>query len=314
MINKKGGIMDNIIVTGGTGFVGRSLITELLKKDPAINKIYILTRGLDKAKKKFDDLQDKIEVFSDFKEIDKKINFKYAINLAGEPIADKRWSVDQKAKLRQSRIETTKELVEFLTKLSKKPKALISASAVGYYGSQGYERLDEDSEAKEEFTHFLCKDWENETLKAEKHGIRVCITRFGVILGKDGGALKKMITPFKMGLGGKIASGEQIMSWIHLRDVVRGITFLLYNKNLKGKFNFCAPNAVSNRQFTVSLAKAVSRPAFFDMPLFVVKLLFGEMGEILLTKGQNVYPRALLNAGFNFKYRRIDSALRNIVN
>ena len=305
--------MKNILITGGTGFIGSRLIPSFIKKDPEIKRIYILTRSSVKAKKVFTDLEDEIKPIESLKKITKNTKIDTVINLAGEPIADKKWSNQRKTELRQSRIETTKDIIDLIERLEKKPEVIINASAIGYYGSQDpNEQLDEDSKPQEEFTHFLCKDWENEALRAEKLGVRVCLARFGIILGKDGGALKKMLTPFKFGLGGKIASGEQAMSWIHLEDVIRGITFLMNNKNLEGPFNFCSPGAVTNKQFTKSLAKTLARPAFFDMPLPVVKILFGEMGETLLAKGQNVYPRKLLESGFNFRYRRIDSALRNI--
>lgn len=306
--------MKNILVTGGTGFVGSKLILRLIEKDPEISKILVATRSKSRAEKIFKEVNSKITPVEDLSKITRNTQIDIIINLAGAPIADKRWNNQRKTELRQSRITTTEEVINLIEKLKNKPKVLINASAIGFYGSQNSdEQLDEDSKPKEEFTHFLCKDWESEAMKAEKYGVRVCITRFGIVLGKNGGALKKMLTPFKLGLGGKIASGEQAMSWIHIEDVIRGITFLMNNENLNGSFNFCSPNAVTNRQFTKALAKAVSRPAFFDMPLAMVKILFGEMGETLLAKGQNVYPRKLLENGFNFRYRRIDSALRNII-
>ena len=306
--------MTNILITGGTGFVGSHIINEITKRDPEVTKIYILSRNPAKISKKFPKIANLLFGFSDFKALDKKTKFKYIINLAGEPIAEKKWSEKQKEKLRQSRIKTTKDLVEFIGELAVKPKTLISASAVGYYGSQDSdELLDEESDFNEEFTHFLCKDWEDQANLAKNHGVRVCNTRFGIVIGKNGGAVKKMLTPFKFGLGGKIASGQQAMSWIHMNDLIRAIFFLLENKILSGVFNFCSPQSVSNERFTVAFGKAVSRPTLFNMPLFLVKFLFGEMGETLLAKGQNVYPRRLLEAGFHFRYKKIETALRNIV-
>lgn len=303
--------MTNILITGGTGFVGSYLVSEIKKRDPEVTKIYILSRNPAKVSRKFPKLADLVFGFSDFKSLDRKIKFKYMINLAGESIADKKWSDKQKEKLRQSRIEATKNLVNFIGELEVKPKTLISASAVGYYGSHDDELLDEDSTANKEFTHFLCKDWEDQANLAKKHGVRVCTTRLGIVIGKNGGAVKKMLTPFKFGLGGKIASGKQVMSWIHINDVIRAMFFLLENKRLSGAFNLCAPQSVDNKSFTTALAKTVSRPALCAMPLFLVKFLFGEMGEVLLAKGQNVYPRKLLKAGFHFRYKRIETALLN---
>ncbi len=305
--------MTNILITGGTGFVGRNLIEEITRNDPFIEKIYVLTRDISKIQKKFSKFSNKICGFSDINDLDRDIEFEQIINLAGEPIADKKWSEKQKEIIKSSRIEVTKDLVKFIGKLKTKPSVMISASAVGYYGSHDDEPLDEDSIGKKEFTHFLCKAWENEARKVEKYGVRVCIARFGIILGKDGGALKKMLPAFRFGLGGKISSGKQIMSWIHMRDAIRGLMFLIHNENLSGEFNFCAPNAVTNDKFTKVLAKTLNRPTLFSMRLGLVKFLFGEMGETLLANGQNIYPRRLLDAGFNFKYKRIDSALRNAV-
>ena len=306
--------MRHVIITGGTGFVGSSLVGSLQQKDPQIKKIFILTRNKSSAVKKSKSDDDKIEYIESFDYFKDNTKIDTIINLAGEPIADKRWSNEQKTRLRQSRINTTRDVIQLIARLKTKPQTLISASAIGYYGSQDPdEQLDEDSKPHEEFTHFLCKDWENEARKAEKYGVRVCLTRFGVIFGKNGGALKKMLTPFKLGLGGKIASGEQVMSWIHLTDIVRAITFLINNEDCNGEYNLCAPNAVSNKKFTKSLSAVLHRPAFFDMPMLAVKMLFGEMGETLLAKGQNVYPRRLLEEGFNFRYRRVDAALKNIV-
>ncbi len=304
--------MKNILVTGGTGFIGSYLIEEVTRKDPGIKKIYVFTRKISGLKKKFAKNK-KVVGFSDFKNLDKNIKFEYIINLAGEPIADKKWTEKQKEKLKKSRVETTKQLVNYIGRLDAKPKVMISASAVGYYGSWGDEILDEDSKPKREFTNSLCEAWEDQAGRVEKYGVRLCVVRLGVVLGKNGGALKKMLTPFKFGLGGKIASGKQVMSWIHVRDVIRGLMFLVHGENLSGAFNFCAPNAVTNEKFSKTLAKSLSRPALFDMKLGLVKFLFGEMGETLLAKGQNVYPQRLVDAGFNFKYKRVESALRNVV-
>ncbi len=305
----------NILITGGTGFVGKYIICHLLKGNPEIQKIFILTRNPKKANKTFNKFDDRILTIDKLQKISAVEKIKIIINLAGEPIANKRWSKKQKEILRSSRTKIIDEIDELVVKLRVKPKLVISASAVGFYGSQKTENaLDEESkEISEEFTHFLCKEIEEKALKIQSSLTRVCVLRFGIVLGKNGGALKKMLPAFKFGLGGKIASGNQIMSWIHIHDLIYGIQFLIENENLHGIFNFTSPNSVKNQDFSKILAKTLNRPALFDMKESLVKLLFGEMGITLLANGQNVYPKRLLDSGFKFKYPEIEKALKNIV-
>lgn len=295
------------LITGGTGCVGRHLIPTLLNKD---SEVLILTRDIQKCKNLFGS---KVKAISSLAEISVDEKISCIINLAGEPIADKRWSLRQKAVLLSSRINITKELVSLIERLQYKPATMISTSAIGYYGCQDNNILYEDSKPHVEFTHELCKAWEEEATKAEKFGTRVCITRFGVVLGTEGGALAKMLTPFKLGLGGKIGSGSQYFSWIHIADLIRAIEFLIEHKELKNAFNLTSPNSVTNESFTKVLARIIKRPAFFDMPGFVCRLLFGEMGDRLLLHGQNVYPKHLLDAGFKFEFPDLESALKQLL-
>jgi uncharacterized protein len=290
------------LITGGTGFIGASLVEMLLQSGHCVT---VLSRNEGKKKSKHRTIGNLAEIKSD-----EKID--YIINLAGEPIAAKKWSAKQKKILLNSRIKITQQIVELIAKLNQKPAALISASAVGFYGSSDHQELDEKSSHKAEFSHQLCEAWEGQALKAQNFGVRTCIIRLGIVLEKNGGALLKMLPAFKLGLGGKIASGKQFMSWVHREDALLAINFLINNPKLSGVFNVTAPNPVDNLEFSKTLAKTLHRPAFFHMPLFVVKILFGEMGEDLLASGQRVLPAKLLESGFEFKFKNLEDALKNI--
>lgn len=294
------------LITGGTGFIGQNLCKKLLNEN---HQITILSRNKNKVIKIFGN---DVASISSCDEIANEEKFDAVINLAGEGIAEKRWSEKQKEKLLNSRVKITKNLIELFFRLKNKPEIFISASAIGFYGSHDAEILNEDSKPNNEFTHQLCQSWENEARKAEDFGIRTCITRFGVVLGKNGGSIKKLEIPFKLGLGGRIGDGSQYFSWVHIDDVILGILFLVNGKNHSGIFNLTAPQAVTNSQFTKALGKALQRPTIFPMPALMVKILFGEMGESLLLKGQRVFPKKLLESGFSFKYQNIDSALEDI--
>jgi uncharacterized protein (TIGR01777 family) len=218
-----------------------------------------------------------------------------------------------KQELFDSRVNSTKDIISLIKKLNQKPDVLISASAIGFYGSQDDTPLDEEAHPQNEFTHKLCKKWEIEAIKAEKLGVRVCITRLGVVLGENGGVLKKLLPPFKMALGGKIGSGKQYFSWIHIDDVISAFSFLVENKKQSGIYNLTAPNPVTNLEFTKALGKQLKKPTYFAVPAFVVKLFFGEMGEKLLLNGQRVVPNKLRKEDFKCKYPKINEALGNIV-
>lgn len=301
----------NYLITGGTGFVGQKLITNLLESN---QQIIVLGRDKKKVEKVF---QGKVRAVSSLLEISSDEIIDNIINLAGEPIAAKRWSVKQKEILLNSRIKITQNIIELIANLKTKPKTLISASAIGFYGSRGDEELNESSKSGNEFTSDLCKKWENEANKANQFGVRVCVTRFGIVLGKNGGALSKMLPAFKLGLGGKIGSGNQFMSFVHIDDVVSAINFLIANQNneqnLSGIFNLTAPNPVTNYQFTKTLGEVLHRPTFFNMPEFAVKILFGQMGEALLLNGQKVLPKRLLDLGYQFAFQGLESSLKNII-
>jgi uncharacterized protein (TIGR01777 family) len=296
-----------ILITGATGFIGKKLAKSLQEKG---FELLIHTRNRANAQKIFGE---KVNITSDFESIKNNAKIDAIINLAGENIGNKKWTDSQKRELKNSRINTTVGLVKLIERLNEKPKTFISASAIGYYGSRGDEVLNENSAPKNEFTNQLCTEWEKAANRAKKYDVRTCITRFGVVLGKDGGALAKMLPPFKLGLGGKIGSGAQYFSWVHIDDVVSAINFLLKKDTLSGEFNVTAPNPVTNIELTKSLGTILKRPTLLPLPAFVIKTIFGEMGETLLLKGQRVIPENLKEAGYKFKYKNIDDALNEIL-
>jgi uncharacterized protein (TIGR01777 family) len=233
------------------------------------------------------------------------------INLAGEPIAAKRWSDAQKEKIRFSRVESTKALVKAVGKAVKKPKFLISASAVGYYGPRGDETITEETVPGNDYLARVCVDWEEEARKAESYGIRVALVRTGIVLGKGQGALAKMVVPFKYFVGGPLGSGNQWMPWIHIEDQIALLLFLIENQNARGPFNATAPNPVSMTEFCKTLGKVLNRPSWASVPGGMLTLLVGEMSEMLL-KGQRAVPQAAVKLGHEFKYPNLLPALESL--
>lgn len=293
----------NFLITGGTGFIGTYLTGFLLGQG---HNITILSRNKNVA-------FPNVLVVENISEISDSENIDVIINLAGANIS-KRWTEFYKRELIASRVDTTKNIISLISRLEKKPELLISASAIGYYGAQDKTALDEQSKHTDDFTHKLCRIWESEAAKAENYGVRTCIARLGVVLGKNGGALQKMLPAFKLGLGGKIGSGEQYFSWVHIKDVVAVFDNFIKNKQYRGIYNLTAPHPVTNADFTAALGKALRRPVIFPMSAFIIKLLFGEMGKMLLLSGQNIIPKRLEKAGFKFAYPKIESALTEIFN
>jgi len=230
------------------------------------------------------------------------------VHLAGEPVAQ-RWTAATKERVRSSRIEGTRALVEAMR--PHPPRVLVSASAVGYYGSRGDEVLLESEPADDSFLGQVAAGWEQEAIAAENLGVRVTRIRIGVVLGPNGGALQKMAMPFRFGVGGRIGDGQQWMSWIHLEDLSRMIEFLLHESTVRGVFNAVSPHPVRNSEFTRALAEALHRPAIFPVPVFGLKLLFGEMAEVLVGS-QRAIPDAITRAGFTFDYPEVFGALADI--
>jgi len=238
--------------------------------------------------------------------------FDAVVNLSGESIASGRWTTRKKAEIRQSRISATNTLAKALAQLTTRPRTLVNASAIGFYGNRGDERLDETSSTgSDDFLSEVCRAWESATEPAARVGVRVVVTRFGVILSANGGALAKMLLPFKLGLGGKIGSGRQYMSWGAIDDVVGAIMHCLNDQSLRGPVNVVAPEPVTNAKYTKTLGRVLARPTIFPMPAFAARAAFGQMADELLLSGQRVEPAKLLASGYAFKYPSLEATLRH---
>jgi uncharacterized protein (TIGR01777 family) len=235
------------------------------------------------------------------------------IHLSGAGIADCRWTEERKQLLRSSRIDTTRVLVDSLSRLKQKPRVLIVASAIGYYGTRGDEILTESSINGTDFLALLCRDWEAEASRAAAMGLRTIMLRTGVVLSGKGGALPRMLTPFKLGVGGRLGSGQQWMSWIAIEDVVGIIRHAIANEQVSGPVNVVAPNPVRNEEFTRLLAGMLHRPAIFPAPAFVLRLAMGEMADAVLLSSDRVMPERMLAAGYKFRFEILEPALRAAV-
>jgi uncharacterized protein (TIGR01777 family) len=299
-----------ILVTGSTGLVGRALVTAFLKDGHSVCRL----------------------VRSETNANDDAGGFNVAwnpatgelggaavgpdavVNLAGASIGDGRWTSKRKEVLRASRVETTRALIEAIGRMNAKPSVFISASAIGYYGNRGAEELSEESSLGTGFLAELAKVWEAEALKAEAWRTRVVLARFGIVLAKHGGALGKMLTPFRLGLGGRLGGGKQWMSWIALEDVIAILRMAIANAALFGPVNVVAPQPVTNEEFTKTLASALHRPAIFPAPPIALRLALGrEMADALLLASQRVLPKKLQAAKYEFKHPTLDGALCNIL-
>ncbi|WP_440056201.1 TIGR01777 family oxidoreductase [Pseudoalteromonas sp. T1lg65] len=294
-----------ILITGATGLIGKRLSQYLAHK----HSVIALTRNITKA---LSTLPKGIEPVSCLN----KVNFNELdaiINLAGEPIAEGRWTKNKKQKIINSRLELTQQICKKIIESETPPHTLISGSAIGYYGRQLPETqiTERFTQCHPEFSHDVCKQWEQMAESARSEQTRVCLLRTGIVLAKDGGALKRMLPPFKCGLGGPIGSGKQIMSWVHLDDMVQLILFILRHREIDGPVNATAPEPVSNGTFSIALANAISRPAFITTPGPVLKLMFGEMADLLLY-GQQVIPEKLLDSGYRFRYPNLTEAFQQI--
>jgi len=296
------------LVTGATGFVGKHLLAQLHR--PAV-----LSRDVLKAERVLSSFG--VRAFSWDAENEPPCpdafeGVEVVFHLAGEPVTRGRWTPAKKDRLRESRVNGTRHLVQTLLGLEPKPRALISASAVGYYGDRGDESLDEDAEPGEGFLSEICVAWEEESRKATDAGIRVVNPRIGLVLGKDGGALAKMLTPFKLGLGSPLGHGRQWMPWIHIDDLIGVMLYAARCDELSGPCNATAPNPVTNRDFTKALGRALRRPTVFpSVPGFVLRAAMGEFASVLLGS-QKAVPQAIQAAGYEFVHPKLDEALQKI--
>ncbi len=296
-----------IFITGGTGLIGSSFIDQRLQSHPH-DEITVLTRSVQTAKNKISNKAQFVEDLSSIRMAD----YDCVLNLAGEPIADKRWSQSQKRIISDSRWQLTEQLSNKINKeCANKDIRFISGSAVGYYGRQNQHIITEmHGTCFPEFSHTLCQKWED--IASHTKNAHTAIIRTGIVLSHQGGALEKLLLPFKFGLGGKIGSGEQYMPWIHIDDMISAINYLIEHPSLVGPFNLTAPNPVTNKTFSQTLAKVLNRPCFCSVPAFVMELLMGEMSDLVLY-GQNAVPHNLEKAGFEFEFKSLKAALENIV-
>ena len=290
------------LVTGATGFIGSKLVEQLLARGDAV---YYL------ARKRSEKLPSQASfhpwVTSNKPELNALSRIDVVFHLAGEPVAQ-RWSAAVKKRIYDSRVEGTRNLVSAMRSLQHKPYALISSSAVGYYGERGDDVLTEGEKPGTDFLAEVCKDWEREASRAREFGLRVVPIRTATVLGRNGGALKEMLKPFRLGIGGTFGNGKQWMSWIHVDDLVRMYLFAADSATLSEPLNGSSPHPVTNAEFTKALAHAIHRPAVIPIPKFALKLVLGEMSTFLFTS-LRVIPKAAENAGFTFEYPQIEKAL-----
>ena len=294
-----------LVITGASGFIGTALCAALLQQGHALT---LLTRGAPRdantGTKRW--LQ---WTPGTLREWDVALDgADGVINLAGEPIAKKRWTRAQRRLIERSRIDATRALVQACAKAKQPPKFLINASAVGYYGPRGDEIVTEETPPGDDFLGVVCRRWEEEAKKAEELGVRVVLPRIGVVLGPGGGALGKMAVPFRFFAGGPLGSGQQWISWIQLEDLVRLILELIHNPRAQGAINATAPNPARNKEFSRTLGKAMQRPSWAPVPGFALRLAVGEMADMLLT-GQRVVPAGAEKFGFQFRYPNLQQAL-----
>jgi len=294
----------HILLTGGTGLIGKHLCPFLLNR----HKVTVLSRNPIQANVL---LTHQVHAVKSLDEVDFE-DIDAVINLAGEPIVNKRWSESQKRRLLDSRINLTLQISKAISRCETPPHTFISGSAIGFYGRQGDKHIDEEfNDIYPEFSHVLCRDWEHAATKAQSSKTRVCLLRTGVVLAKQGGALSKMLPAFKFGFGGPLGHGHQGMSWIHINDMIQLILFVLTHDDLHGPINATAPNPVDNNEFSQTLGTVLSRPAMLRMPSWLLKLMMGEMSDLLI-HGQFVMPNKLLAHNYRFHYPELKPALESL--
>src|SRR6185503_18854165 len=291
-------------IAGSSGLIGSALIPSMEEDGAEVSR---LVRDSPKAGEiEWHPNQDAIEP-------DKLEGFAAIINLAGENVAEGRWTDEKKRKIHDSRVHGTHLISEAIARLKAKPQVFLCASATGIYGDRPDETLDEHSESGGGFLAGVCREWEKATEPASQAGVRVVNLRLGPVLAPHGGMMEKMLTPFKMGLGGKIGSGKQYISWVSIDDVVAAMKLALRDESIRGPLNVVSPNPVTNEQFTKALGDVLSRPTVMAMPAFAARLAFGEMADEMLLTSQKVLPKRLQDAGFKFECPSLENALRKYV-
>lgn len=293
-----------IAIAGASGLVGSALTSALTADGHAVTR---LVRGAPKS--------GEIEWHPNQILLDPQAleGFDVIVNLAGENIAAGRWTDEQKRKIRDSRVSGTHLLSEAIAKMNLKPQAFVCASATGIYGDRDDETLDEQSESGSGFLAGVCREWEKACEPAIKADVRVVNLRIGPVLARDGGMLSKLLTPFKMGMGGKVGSGKQYISWVALDDVVSAIKLAINDQSIRGPLNIVSPNPVTNEEFTRTLGHVLNRPTALAMPAFAARLAFGEMADEMLLASQKVLPKKLNSVGFQFQYPNLENAFRKYV-
>jgi uncharacterized protein (TIGR01777 family) len=300
-----------VAVTGATGTIGRALVAALLDRG---DQVSVLARNPDRAHEKLGadvDVHAWAEPESQPAPADALAGADAVVHLAGEPV-DQRWSDESKKRIRESRELGTRNLVAGMAGAGPRLRVLVSASASGYYGPRGDEKVTEEAAAGDDFLADVVVRWEREAKAAEEHGVRVAMLRTGIVLSAEGGALGRMLTPFKLGVGGPIAGGKQYMPWVHEADVVGAYLFALDHEEASGPINLSAPEPVTNKEFSKALGKALHRPAFAPVPALAIKTLYGEMATIVVT-GVRMVPARLEQLGYEFEHPELDEALANAV-
>ncbi len=292
----------NIFITGGTGFIGSALTKRLIEQG---HEVTVLSRSPEKVAQL---CGASVKALGSLSQLKAEDNYQIIINLAGAPIVDARWSEARKQLIRESRIGLTEQLLSCIARMNIKPELLISGSAIGYYGDQGDTMLSEQSIPAEDFSGQLCIDWEAAAKQAEQFGVRVCLIRTGLVIANGGGFLQRMLLPFRLGLGGRIGDGRQWMSWIHRQDWINIALTMMADVTMQGAYNATSPNPVTNAEFTRILAQCLKRPALLPVPAWVLKMLLGEMAELVLGS-QRVLPERLLAQGYKFQYDDLAAAL-----
>jgi uncharacterized protein len=297
--------MMKVLITGASGLIGTALQKSFGEKG-----YEMLLAGRGKPEKP-NEIQWDVE--NGFAEPERLEGLDAVIHLAGETVSGLRWTDEKKKAIHDSRVFGTRNVVETISELTDRPKLLISASGMDFYGDRGDEIMTESSKAGDTFLADVCKDWEAEARRAEDAGVRTVLLRSGMVLSKDGGALATMLTPFKFGVGGVVGSGKQWMSWISLDDLVRVVNFVMENENIRGAVNNASPNPVTNEEFTKTLGEVLYRPTILPLPEFAVNFVLGEMGDALLLDSRRIAPKRLLDAGFEFKYPDLKEAIEHAV-
>lgn len=298
--------MTTVLVSGASGFIG-SHLAQSLKAD-GIRVVPLSRHRIDADHVGWDPVRGRIDAAQLA-----KVQPDAVVHLAGEPIAQ-RWTAERKKRIRDSRVVGTTTLVAALANLATKPRVLVSGSAIGYYGAdRGDDLLDEKAKPGDDFLARTAVEWEAAAAQADKVGIRVAMSRTGVVLGKGGGMLDRLLTPFQMGIGGKVGSGDQWLSWIAIDDMVRALRHLMDSEKARGPYNLVAPNPVTNAEFTEALGKVLGRPTIIPVPKFALELAFGTMADNTILASQRVEPRGLAGTGFEFRHPHVEEALRAVL-